>query len=116
MKSSLDVPREAIEKMVKESMEHAAEDAAKKEFFDAKFEAEKVLTATRKGLEKCAHLLSEEERTDIHKVMKDTEQAINNNNSAQLKESTTRLNKATEKLATLLLKETAKEIVEKKTS
>src|SRR3972149_5612408 len=115
MKSSLDVPREAIEKMVKESMEHAAEDAAKKEFFDAKFEAEKVLTATRKGLEKCAHLLSEEERTDIHKVMKDTEQAINNNNSAQLKESTTRLNKATEKLATLLLKETAKEIVEKKT-
>ena len=114
MKSSLDVPREAIEKMVKESMEHAAEDAAKKEFFDAKFEAEKVLTATRKGLEKCAHLLSEEERTDIHKVMKDTEQAVNNNNSAQLKESTTRLNKATEKLATLLLKETAKEIVEKK--
>ena len=116
MKSTLDVPKDAIEKMVKESMEHAAEDAAKKEFFDAKFEAEKVLTATRKGLEKCAHLLSEEERTDIHKVMKDTEQAINNNNSAQLKESTTRLNKATEKLATLLLKETAKEIVEKKTS
>src|SRR3990172_2115286 len=115
MKSTLDVPKDAIEKMVKESMEHAAEDAAKKELFDAKLEANKVVAATRKGLEKCAHLLSEEERTDIHKVMKDTEQAINNNNSAQLKESTTRLNKATEKLATLLLKETAKEIVEKKT-
>ncbi|MDZ4383902.1 MAG: molecular chaperone DnaK, partial [Nitrospirota bacterium] len=115
MKSSLDVSRDAIEKMVKESMEHAAEDAAKKDLFDAKLEANKVLAATRKGLEKCAHLLSEKERTEIHKVMKDTEQAINNNNSAQLKEATTRLNKATEKLATLLLKETAKEIVEKKT-
>jgi len=113
MKSSLDVSNEAIEKMVKESMEHAAEDAAKKELFDAKLEANKVVAATRKGLVKCAHLLREEERQDIHKVMKDIEQAINNNNTAGLKESTTRLNKATERLASLLLKETAKEIVEK---
>lgn len=113
MKSTLDVPKDAIEKMVKESMEHAAEDAAKKELFDAKLEANKVVAATRKGLEKCAHLLSEEERTDIHKVMKAIEQAIDNNNTAGLKESTTRLNKATERLASLLLKETAKEIVEK---
>lgn len=113
MKSTLDVSKEAIEKMVKESLEHAAEDAAKKELFDAKLEANKVIAATRKGLEKCAHLLSEEERRDIHTVMKDTEQAINNNNSARLKEATTRLNKATERLASLLLKETAKEIVEK---
>ena len=113
MKSSLDVPKDAIEKMVKESMEHAAEDAAKKELFDAKLEANKVVAATRKGLEKCAHLLREEERQDIHKVMKDIEQAINNNNTAGLKESTTRLKKATERLASLLLGETAKEIVEK---
>ncbi|MBI5406178.1 MAG: molecular chaperone DnaK [Nitrospirae bacterium] len=113
MKSSLDVPKDAIEKMVKESLEHAAEDAAKKELFDTKLEANKVVAATRKGLEKCAHLLSEEERQDIHKVMKDIVQAINNNNSAGIKESTTRLNQATERLASLLLEETAKEIVEK---
>lgn len=113
MKSSLDVPKDAIEKMVKESLEHAAEDAAKKELFDAKLEANKVVAATRKGLEKCAHLLSEEERTDIHMVMKDIEQAIHNNHTAGLKESTARLNKATERLASLLLEETAKEIIEK---
>jgi len=113
MKSSLDVSNEAIEKMVKESMEHAAEDAAKKELFDAKLEANKVVAATKKGLEKCAHLLSEKERQEIHKVLQDIEQAINYNNSAGIKESTTRLNKATERLASLLLGETAKEIVEK---
>lgn len=113
MKSTLDVPRDAIEKMVKESMEHAAEDAANKELFDSKLEANKVLAATRKGLEKCAHRLSDEEKTDIGQIMKETNQAINNNNTTQIKEATNRLNKTTEKLASVLLEETAKEIVEK---
>ncbi len=114
MKSALDVPKEDIEKMVKESMEHATEDAAKKEFFEAKFEAEKVLAATRKGLDKCSHLLSEEERRMIHETMKDVEQTINNHDTPGLKEATSRLNKATERLASLLLEETVKDIVEKR--
>lgn len=113
MKSTLDVSKEKIERMVKESLEHAAEDTAKREFFDARLEAEKVLTATRKGLDRCGYLLTEEERAEINEAIHNVEEAINNNDTSGLKESTTRLNKATERLASLLIEETAREIVEK---
>lgn len=113
MKSTLDVAREEIERMVKESIEHAAEDSAKREFFEAKFEAEKVLAATRKGLSKCSSLLKEEERREIHEGMEVVERAIDRQDTTVLKESTGRLNKVTERLASLLLEETVKDIVEK---
>src|SRR3989304_5639412 len=113
MKSTLDVSKVVIENMVKESIEHAAEDTAKREFFDAKSEAEKVLTATRRGLEKCSHLLTEDELKVIHKTMGEVEKAIEDHDTTGLKDSTGSLNKATERLASLLLEETAREIVEK---
>ena len=113
MKSTVGASKEEIERMVQESMAHAAEDAAKKEFFEAKFEAEKVIAATKKGLDKCSHLLTEEESRIIQEAMKEVEEAITNNNTSALKESTTRLNKATERLASLLLEETVRDIVEK---
>lgn len=113
MKSTLDVAKEEIERMVKESIEHAAEDSARKEFFEAKFEAEKVLAATRKGLSKCSHLLTEEERRVIHEIMEEVERSIDRQDTPGLREFTGRLNKATERLASLLLEETVKDIVEK---
>jgi molecular chaperone DnaK len=116
MKSTLDVSKDAIEKMVKESMEYAAEDAAAKEFFEAKFEAEKVLGAVRKGLEKCSRLLSGEEQDTINSAISDVEQAVSKQDAAALKGSTARLNKASERLASLLLEDTVKEIVEKEGS
>ncbi|MCC6544688.1 MAG: molecular chaperone DnaK [Nitrospirae bacterium] len=114
MKSTIDVPQEKIEKMVRDSIEHRKEDAARKELFDAKTEADKVLSATRKALDKCSHLLTEEEKSLIDGTINKTEAAINSNDTTGIKESTTELNQATEHLATLLLGETAKEVVEKK--
>lgn len=113
MKSTIDVSQDKVEKMVRDSIEHGKEDAAKKELFDAKVEADKVLTATRKALNKCSHLLKEEEKALIGEAISKTEAAINRNDTAGIKESTTELNQATEHLASLLLRETAKEVVEK---
>ena len=115
MKSTIDVPQDQVEKMVLDSIEHGKEDAAKKELFDAKVEADKVLTATRKALNKCSHLLKEEEKALIGEAISRTEAAISRNDTAGIKETTTKLNAATEHLATLLLGETAKEVVEKNT-
>jgi len=115
MKSTIDVPQDQVEKMVLDSIEHGKEDAAKKELFDAKVEADKVLTATRKALNKCSHLLKEEEKALIGEAISRTEAAISRNDTAGIKESTTELNQATEHLASLLLGETAKEVVEKNT-
>jgi len=114
MKSTIDVPQDQVEKMVLDSIEHGKEDAAKKELFDAKVEADKVLTATRKALNKCSHLLKEEEKSLIGEAISRTEAAISRNDTAGIKESTTELNQATEHLASLLLGETAREVVEKK--
>jgi len=114
MKSTIDVPQDQVEKMVLDSIEHGKEDAAKKELFDAKVEADKVLTATRKALNKCSHLLNEEEKALIGEAISRTEAAISRNDTAGIKESTTELNQATEHLASLLLGETAREVVEKK--
>ena len=77
-------------------------------------EADKVLTATRKALSKCSHLLKGEEKALIGEAVSRTEAAISRNDTAGIKESTTELNQATEHLASLLLGETAKEVVEKK--
>jgi len=114
MKSTLDVPKEEIEKMLKEAIEHAEEDSARKEFFDARFEAEKVLGATRKGLIRCSHLLEEDERRVIHEIMDEVERGIEAGNTQVVRDATERLNKATERLASLLLEETVKEMVEKR--
>ncbi len=114
MKSTIDVSPDQVEKMVLDSIEHGKEDAAKKELFDAKVEADKVLTATRKALNKCSHLLKEEEKALIGEAISRTEAAISRNDTAGIKESTTELNQATEHLASLLLGETAREVVEKK--
>ena len=114
MKSTIDVPQDQVEKMVLDSIEHGKEDAAKKELFDAKVEADKVLTATRKALSKCSHLLKGEEKALIGEAVSRTEAAISRNDTAGIKESTTELNQATEHLASLLLGETAREVVEKK--
>ena len=114
MKSTIDVSKDQVEKMVRDSMEHGKEDAAKKELFDAKVEADKVLSATKKALNKCSHLLKEEEKVLIGEAISNTEAAINRDDTAGIKEFTTELNQATEHLASLLLVETAKEVVEKK--
>ena len=45
--------------------------------------------------------------------MSDVEKFIDAHNTQGVKESTTKLNKATERLASLLLEETARNIVEK---
>ncbi len=114
MKSTIGVSKEQVEKMVRDSLEHEKEDAAKKELFDAKTEADKVLTATRKALNKCRHLLKDNELALIGEAISNTEAAISRNDTAGIKETTNKLNQATEHLASLLLGETAKEVVEKK--
>ena len=113
MKSTIEVPPEEIERMVKESLEHEAEERAEREFFEAKFEAEKVMEATEKGLNKCGHLLSETERDAIDKEMKAIKDAIEKKDTEALRNATDQLNRATERLASLLMEETVKEIVEK---
>jgi len=114
MKSTIDVSKDQVEKMVRDSMEHGKEDAAKKELFDAKVEADKVLSATRKALDKCVNLLQQDERNIIDKAIYDLEEVIKKGDTAGIKDNTTNLNRATERLASLLLVETAKEVVEKK--
>ncbi|MBI5755596.1 MAG: molecular chaperone DnaK [Nitrospirae bacterium] len=113
MKSTLDVSKDAVEEMVRESIEHGKEDTAKKELYDARLEADKVLSATKKAMDKCGRLLEQEERAAIDKARSDLEEAIERNDAAGIKDFTVNLNKATERLASLLLEETAKEIVEK---
>ena len=114
MKSTIDVSKDQVEKMVRDSMEHGKEDAAKKELFDAKVEADKVLSATRKALDKCVNLLQQDERNIIDKAIYDLEEVIKRGDTAGIKDNTTNLNRATDRLASLLLVETAKEVVEKK--
>ena len=114
MKSTIDVSKDQVEKMVRDSMEHGKEDAAKKELFDAKVEADKVLSATRKALDKCVNLLQQDERNIIDKAIYDLEEVIKKGDTAGIKDNTTNLNRATDRLASLLLVETAKEVVEKK--
>ena len=54
MKSAVDVDDADVQKMVEESVEHAFEDMAARQWIEARMRAEETLKATRKALVDCA--------------------------------------------------------------
>ena len=59
MKSAVDVDDDRVQKMVEESVEHAFEDLASRQWIEARLRAQETLAATRKGLAECDSELPE---------------------------------------------------------
>jgi molecular chaperone DnaK len=114
MKSTLDVGKEEVEKMVRGSMEHARDDEAKRLLAEAKMEAEKILSAARRAMKGYGHLLKADERNGIGEAIAALERAMVGTDPEAVREKTHRLDASTQHLASLMLDEALKLSAEKK--
>ena len=110
MKSAVDVEDADVQRMVEESVEHAFEDMAARQWVEASLSAKEVLAATRKGLADCGSELTENQREQIEERLAAVETvlaAIDPKTSAgdaqKLKSATGALDAVTQPLAELLM-------------
>ncbi len=110
MKSAVDVDDAAVQQMVEESVEHAFEDLAVRQWIEARLRATETVVATRKGLIDCANELDAEARERIESALLVVETALASEDATakvgdgkKLKTASSALDVATTPLAELMM-------------
>jgi molecular chaperone DnaK len=103
MASAVDVSDEAVEKMLEDSLEHAFEDVNARIFTEAKMKAGEMLPAVAAALENAGHLLTDIERDEVAARRAEVEGALALGAAQPLKNALAALDRATQRLAALLL-------------
>jgi len=114
LKSAVDVRDEDVEKMVAESVEHAFDDLAQRQWIETKRKSGDMLTATRKAIAQVGHLVVPEEIKEIEALMFSVEKALESENVAELKTANAALDKGTLPLADLVMDLAMEEQLRKK--
>src|ERR1700749_5101392 len=73
LKSAVDVRDEDVEKMVAESVEHAFDDLAQRQWIETKIKSGAMLVSTRKALAQVGHLIVPDEVKEIETLMQGVE-------------------------------------------
>ena len=84
--------------MVKDAEVHEEEDKKKKEFIDIKNQADSLIHTTEKSLSEHGDKIEEDERQNIDSCLKDLKEAVNSENSEDVKAKTDELMKVSMKL------------------
>jgi molecular chaperone DnaK len=103
LKSAVDVKDEDVEKMVAESVEHAFDDIAQRQWIETKIKSGTMLVATRKALAQVGSLIVPEEVKEIEVLMHNVEAALEKENLADLKAANAALDQGTAALADLMM-------------
>ncbi len=90
---------EEIERMLRESIEHAEEDVSARLLLEARTEADTILKATEKALAEEGVEISDEERSAIDETVSRVEAAKAGNDHHRLRDEIERLNEVTKPLA-----------------
>jgi molecular chaperone DnaK len=101
--SAVDVRDEDVEKMVAESVEHAFDDLAQRQWIETKRKSGDMLGATRKALAQVGKLIVPDEVREIEVLMLAVEKALESENLNELKAANAALDKGTLPLADLLM-------------
>src|SRR3954463_12576299 len=88
-----------IERMLRDSVEHAKEDVHARALAENRVEGQRLLEATRSALDVDAALLSAEERAAIEKQARNLEKVLAGGDHRAIKNSADALNRATEEFA-----------------
>ncbi len=103
LKSAVDVSDEKVEQMVAESLEHAFDDMAQRQWIETSQKSKTLVEATRTGLDRLGVNLPADERAQIQKLMAAVEAALATNELPRLKAANTALDQGTQNLANLLM-------------
>jgi molecular chaperone HscA len=76
VKPSYGLSDDEVERMLEDALDHGEEDLAERRLVEARVEAERVLLATRKGLDADADLLEPSERSRIEASMQELAEAV----------------------------------------
>ncbi|MHB1287053.1 MAG: molecular chaperone DnaK [Leptospirales bacterium] len=107
---SYGLAREDVRELVKESFVHAKEDFETRLLIDAKTEAQTVLNATRRALDRLDDLIvPKEERILIQTQMTRLEEAMKGTDGRLVRDETTQLDKSTQPLAERLMNHSVQE-------
>jgi len=97
--ASSGMSKEEIDKALKESEAHAAEDKKKKEVAEAKNEADTLVYSVEKSVADYGDKLSETEREDIRKAIEQVKSVKDGSDVEAIKKAVAELSKASHKLA-----------------
>jgi molecular chaperone DnaK len=114
LKSAVDVRDEDVEKMVAESVEHAFDDLAQRQWIETKRKSGDMLMATRKAIAQVGHFVVPEEIKEIEALMLGVEKALERENVNELKAANAALDKGTIPLADLVMDLAMEEQLRKK--
>jgi molecular chaperone DnaK len=92
-----------VERMVEESYEHAEADVEARMLIEVRNEADTVMTHVRRALGQGGALATPEERARIEAVLGELERARQGADRDLIRDKTTELNRATERLAELMM-------------
>ena len=114
LKSAVDVRDEDVEKMVAESVEHAFDDFAQRQWIETKRKSGDMLGATRKALAQVGALIVPGEVKEIEDLMLAVEKALESGNLNELKAANAALDQGTVALADLVMDLAMEEQLRKK--
>jgi len=121
MKSAVDVDDAEVQRMVEESVEHALEDMAARQWIEARIRAQETVAATRKGLAECGDELAASCKADVEEALRRVEGFLLAANTegesgvtAKLKAALTELDEATQPLADLMMEKATEELLRKR--
>jgi molecular chaperone DnaK len=121
IKSAVDVDDAAVTQMVEESVEHAFDDLAARRWVEQKLKAQELLTATRKGLSRCAAALEADYVAAVETALQTVAAALQTESAAtesgdlpQLKQACAELDVATKHLADVLMDQAVEAMLRKR--
>jgi len=120
MSSAVEVDDAEVQQMIEESVEHAFDDIEDRRWIEARLRAKQTIAATRKGLESLGDKLEEDQRGAIESALASVESLLARGENgdavtaAQLKESNSKLDAATQPLAGLMMDRVMAEMLEKR--
>lgn len=112
VKSAVDVTDELVQAMVKESLAHALGDMKKRRTAEAKLGIQTAVLASVKALKEFGVRLTPEERQEADGALLEAHKALETDDFARVNAAKERLDRATQRLAALIMEEARKKMAE----
>ncbi len=105
--ASTTLSKEEVDRMVKESQEHAEEDRRRRELVDLRNQADSLIYSTEKTLKEVGDKISASDKEAVEKAVADLREAMKGDDAGRLRSAIDSLQQATARMAETLYRQTA---------